>query len=140
MESDSGEPSFIDHDTSLAMPINVLDNPVWHALIGPHQVHAIGCGAARHYPRDVAPFSAFNPMTVCDTPGDTHVLRWPRVVSVRAKPPWRLVAGSKPAADESHRECSQALVVGDNRVGPISNRALRSGKWARVRAQAARPA
>jgi len=58
MESDSGEPSFIDHDTSLAMPINVLDNPVWHALIGPHQVHAIGCGAARHYPRDVAPFSA----------------------------------------------------------------------------------
>ncbi len=58
MESDSGEPSFIDHDTSLAMPINVLDNPVWHALIGPHQVHAIGRGAARHYRRDMAPFSA----------------------------------------------------------------------------------
>jgi ribosomal protein S18 acetylase RimI-like enzyme len=40
------------------MPINVLDNPVWHALIGPHQVHAIGRGAARHYRRDMAPFSA----------------------------------------------------------------------------------
>src|SRR5437868_132151 len=58
MESDSGEPSFIDHDTSPAMPINVLDNPVWHALIGPHRLHAIGRGAARHYPRDMAPFSA----------------------------------------------------------------------------------
>jgi ribosomal protein S18 acetylase RimI-like enzyme len=58
MESDSGEPFFIDHDTSRVMPINVLDNPVWHALNGPHQMHAIGRGAARHYPRDMAPFSA----------------------------------------------------------------------------------
>jgi ribosomal protein S18 acetylase RimI-like enzyme len=37
---------------------HVLDNPVWHALIGPHRVHAVGRGLARHYPRDVAPFSA----------------------------------------------------------------------------------
>jgi ribosomal protein S18 acetylase RimI-like enzyme len=58
MESDSGEPFFIDHDTSRAMPINVLDNPVWHALTGPHRMHALGRGAARHYPRDMAPFSA----------------------------------------------------------------------------------
>ncbi len=35
-----------------------LDNPVWHALIGPHAGLAVGHGLARHYPRDVAPFSA----------------------------------------------------------------------------------
>lgn len=40
------------------MAINVLDNPVWHALTGPHRGHAIGNGRARHYPRDMAPFSA----------------------------------------------------------------------------------
>lgn len=35
-----------------------LDNPVWHALIGPHAQFAIGRGAARHYPREIGPFSA----------------------------------------------------------------------------------
>jgi hypothetical protein len=39
--------------------VNLLDNPVWHALTGPHRAHALGRGAARHYPRDIAPFSAF---------------------------------------------------------------------------------
>jgi hypothetical protein len=37
---------------------HVLDNSVWHAFIGPHAEHAIGDGLARHYPRDIAPFSA----------------------------------------------------------------------------------
>lgn len=37
---------------------HVLDNPVWHALVGPHCAHAAGRGSARHYPRDMAPFSA----------------------------------------------------------------------------------
>ena len=41
-----------------AMAINLLDNPVWHALTGSHRTHAFGRGEARHYPRDVAPFSA----------------------------------------------------------------------------------
>jgi ribosomal protein S18 acetylase RimI-like enzyme len=58
MESDSGAPLFIGHDTSHAMTIDQLDNPVWHALAGPHREHAIGRGAALHYPRDMAPFSA----------------------------------------------------------------------------------
>lgn len=35
-----------------------LDNPVWEALLGPHAHLALGRGGARHYPRDVAPFSA----------------------------------------------------------------------------------
>jgi ribosomal protein S18 acetylase RimI-like enzyme len=38
--------------------VNLLDNPVWHALTGPHHAHALGRGVARHYPRDMAPFSA----------------------------------------------------------------------------------
>lgn len=37
---------------------HLLDNPVWHALTGPHARVAIGQGLARHYPRDMAPFSA----------------------------------------------------------------------------------
>jgi ribosomal protein S18 acetylase RimI-like enzyme len=40
------------------MTINVLDNPIWHALAGAHCQHALGRGLARHYPRDIAPFSA----------------------------------------------------------------------------------
>ena len=35
-----------------------LDKPVWHALTGPHASLAVGHGGARHYPRDMAPFSA----------------------------------------------------------------------------------
>lgn len=34
-----------------------LDNPVWHALIGPHAPWAVGTGGARHYPRGMIPFS-----------------------------------------------------------------------------------
>lgn len=37
---------------------HILDNPVWHALVGPHAGLAVGQGGARHYRRDIAPFSA----------------------------------------------------------------------------------
>jgi hypothetical protein len=37
---------------------NPLDNPAWYALTGPHANRASGRGAARHYPRDVAPYAA----------------------------------------------------------------------------------
>jgi hypothetical protein len=37
---------------------HMSDNPVWHALIGSYAGLAIGRGDARHYPRDIAPFSA----------------------------------------------------------------------------------
>lgn len=40
-----------------------LDNPVWYALTGPQAGMAIGRGAARHYPRDMAPFSAVSGST-----------------------------------------------------------------------------
>ena len=42
---------------------HVLDNPVWHALTGPHAAFAIGGGKARHYPRDMVPFSAIEDPT-----------------------------------------------------------------------------
>ncbi|MDQ1468007.1 MAG: hypothetical protein QOH10_2422 [Actinomycetota bacterium] len=35
-----------------------LDNPAWHALIGPHARFAEGDGGARRYQHDVAPFAA----------------------------------------------------------------------------------
>lgn len=35
-----------------------LDNPVWHALTGPHRGFALRHGLALHYPREVAAFSA----------------------------------------------------------------------------------
>ena len=35
-----------------------LDNPIWHALNGPHQHWAQGQGALQWYPQDVAPFFA----------------------------------------------------------------------------------
>jgi len=79
MESDSGEWTFAAHGTSRAMTINVLDNPVWHALAGPHRLHAIGRGAARHYVRDIASFSAILEPTeqayadlAADLPPDTE--------------------------------------------------------------------
>ena len=37
-----------------------LDNPVWHALRGPHLRFAVQNGLALHYQRDVAAFSAFD--------------------------------------------------------------------------------
>ena len=37
---------------------HALDNPIWHALIGPHVSLAIGGGLARHYPHDIVPLSA----------------------------------------------------------------------------------
>ncbi len=35
-----------------------LDNPMWAALTGPQQSFALGAGAVRRYPREIAPFVA----------------------------------------------------------------------------------
>jgi ribosomal protein S18 acetylase RimI-like enzyme len=44
------------HDT--IADVEPLDNPVWHALTGPHARFADGDGGARRYQHDVAPFAA----------------------------------------------------------------------------------
>lgn len=40
------------------LDIEVLDNPAWYALAGPHAGFAIGDDLVRRYPEDVAPFVA----------------------------------------------------------------------------------
>lgn len=44
----------------MATPAHPLDNPVWHALRGPHARFALRRGLALHYQREVAAFSAFD--------------------------------------------------------------------------------
>jgi ribosomal protein S18 acetylase RimI-like enzyme len=44
--------------------LDALDNPVWHALTGPQAGFALGRGRARHYPRDMAPFSGIAEATL----------------------------------------------------------------------------
>ena len=46
-----------------------LDNPAWHALTGTHAAVALGAGLARHYPRDMAPFSAIAEATPAKSTG-----------------------------------------------------------------------
>lgn len=41
-----------------AIDEDVLANPVWHALVGPHATYAEGEGGARRYRPDISPFSA----------------------------------------------------------------------------------
>jgi len=67
MESDSGEQSRYLNTISVEAKVEfmmatsmVMDNPVWHALTGPHAEFAFRRGLARHYPRDMAPFSAIS--------------------------------------------------------------------------------
>src|SRR5581483_10391826 len=93
------------------MTPNLLDNPIWHALAGPHDTHALGRGLARHYRRDVAPFSAIvEPSAAAysdladDLPADTEarllrpqveplpsgweeITRWPLLQMVAQRPP-----------------------------------------------------
>ena len=45
-------------DARAARMTHPLDNPVWHALCGPHRGFALRHGLALHYPREVAAFSA----------------------------------------------------------------------------------
>jgi len=45
------------------MAADPLDNPVWHSLVGAHAGFAVGRGGARHYLRDIAPFSAIGEPT-----------------------------------------------------------------------------
>lgn len=61
MASESGEPTRRADTMLIAQReytmSEYLDNPVWHALAGPHAHIANGRGLARHYPRDMVPFS-----------------------------------------------------------------------------------
>ena len=74
-----------------------LDNPVWHALNGPHRAFARRHGLALHYPREVAAFSAIAEASAAafadlalGLPPDTEA----RLVRARVEPVpdgWQLV-------------------------------------------------
>jgi ribosomal protein S18 acetylase RimI-like enzyme len=74
-----------------------LDNPVWHALSGPHRALATRHGLALHYPRELVAFSAIAEATAQayadlarGLPADTEA----RLVRARAEPVpagWRVV-------------------------------------------------
>jgi ribosomal protein S18 acetylase RimI-like enzyme len=71
------------------MTINVLDNPIWHALEGPHGRHALGRGLARHYPRDIVPFSAIaeaSPAAYSDLAEDLPVGTEARLLRPQVEP------------------------------------------------------
>lgn len=75
-----------------------LDNPVWHALTGPHAHLARGTGKARHYPRDAAPFSALAEATpdayadlACDLPPGLEA-RLFRPAAEAPPPGWAVVS------------------------------------------------
>jgi ribosomal protein S18 acetylase RimI-like enzyme len=75
-----------------------LDNPVWHALTGFHAGFAVGRGQARHYPREVAPFSGIADATAAayadlavDLPPQTEA-RLFRPADEPAPPGWETVS------------------------------------------------
>jgi ribosomal protein S18 acetylase RimI-like enzyme len=75
-----------------------LDNPVWYALTGPQAGFAVGRGAARHYPRDMAPFSAVDastPAAYADLAADLPYgleARMFRPAGAPAPPGWTVVS------------------------------------------------
>jgi hypothetical protein len=79
---------------------HVLDDPVWHALTGPHAAFAIGSGKARHYPRDIVPVSAIAEPTpeayrdlAVDLPPNTEA-RLHRLRDLPVPPGWDKIAAN----------------------------------------------
>jgi GNAT superfamily N-acetyltransferase len=101
-----------------------LDNPIWHALTGPHGAIAFGRGAARHYPRQMSPFSAIAESTdaayadlAADLPPGADV-RLFRPANEPTPPGWETLGATPfeqmilPAiAAPSHRLPAEALAV-----------------------------
>jgi ribosomal protein S18 acetylase RimI-like enzyme len=77
---------------------HVLDNPIWHALTGPHQSLATGHGLARHYPRRIASYSAvrepsataFEDLRISLPEGPARLIR---AEDGDAPPGWRTISG-----------------------------------------------
>ncbi len=134
---------------------HILDNPVWSALTGPHARFAIGRGAARQYPRDVAPFAAIAESTdaayadlAADLPAglearlfrpaDEPVPRgW---TAVSARPIVQMVADTEPPESADHFVHLAAMDIGDMLdlaaaadPGPFGYRAVELGTYVGVR-------
>jgi ribosomal protein S18 acetylase RimI-like enzyme len=137
------------------MSINVLDNPVWHALEGPHRSFAFGRGLARHYPRDIAPFSAiaepiagayadlgaglpagtearlFRPCAEPLPDGWEEVQRFPMLQMVAARPP---DVAASPAIELSQVDAPDMIdLVAVAQPGPFGQRTLLLGRYLGIR-------
>lgn len=81
-------------DETAVKTFDLLDNPIWHALTGPHAEFAIGRGAARRYPPGIAPFAAIAGPTgsayadlAADLPPGTDAMLF-RPIEEPAPPGW----------------------------------------------------
>ncbi len=137
------------------MASNILDNPVWHALSGPHAAHALGRGRARHYPRDIAPFSAiaeagesayrdlaadllagtearlFGPSHEPAPPGWTELDRFPMLQMVSTRQP-AVGAGAVSLLSGSDIDAMLALVAA-TAPGPFGRRTPLLGRYLGIR-------
>lgn len=134
-----------------------LDNPVWHALTGPHAKFAIGRGAARHYPRDIAPFSAIAEPTspaysdlAADLPPDSEARLFrptdeaipPAWEAISARPIVQMVADDstpEPAATDAivplgETDTDEMLALAEaTRPGPFGRRTVLLGRYLGIR-------
>jgi ribosomal protein S18 acetylase RimI-like enzyme len=155
MEPDSGESISIADNMPRAMTISVLDNPVWHSLEGPHRQHALGRGLARHYLRDIAPFSAiaepsaaayadlaadlpagtearlFRPQVEPLPDGWEETNRFAMLQMVASRQP---VQGGSPVTVLSHADTAAMLdLVAATEPGPFGKRTALLGRYVGIR-------
>jgi ribosomal protein S18 acetylase RimI-like enzyme len=134
-----------------------LDNPVWHALSGPHARFAIGRGLARQYPREIAPFAAIaepTPPAYADLAADLPAGVEARLFRPANEPPppgWQTVS-ARPilqmvgSADQDLAEdagevvdlgaidIADMLALADAaKPGPFDRRTVEMGRYAGVR-------
>ncbi|MHC9043190.1 GNAT family N-acetyltransferase [Microbacterium saperdae] len=138
------------HDAS------VLDNPAWHALIGPHASFAIGGDLVRRYPEDVAPFVAVRTWRDPSVWGSLQELVGPGVEigisDAQAVPPegWETLASGggvqlvesdrlQPRPDEEASElgaddvAEMIALVERNQPGPFRPRTYELGRYVGIR-------
>jgi len=99
---------------------HLLDNPVWHALRGPHAHFALQRGLAAHYQREVASFSAFDHSSAqayADLALDLPMGAEARLVRREVDP---LPAGWL----EVNRIALLQMMAGESRIDPIDDPAF----------------
>ncbi len=133
-----------------------LDNPVWHALQGPHSRFALKRGLALHYQREVAGFSAFDRGTAqayadlaLDLPdgaearlvrrevdplpaGWVEVNRIPLLQMMAAQAEVDLIGGPAFVSLVAEHAGAAAALVDLTKPGPFGPRTLETGRYVGV--------
>jgi ribosomal protein S18 acetylase RimI-like enzyme len=101
----------------------VLDNPVWHALTGPHARFARGDGGALRYPPDVAPFMAL--------PDEPDAAAWDALATLVGPGGGALIFRNPPLEPPAGWEVTPALralqMVATKPIGAIDNEFIELG-------------